>query len=679
MLAVVLIGRISIGIESAYHFTGVPVDGPFQLFNALRRIAAGQRGGAHFQFFHGIGVPYLHYPAFRLLGGDLTASEISRQLTSIIGYPLVLVLFFRAFTRDWTRTLALSAIVYFVSLALPLPTITTPSVSMLGLRSALPTLIPAVMYIGTSQRARIVGVGAAIGFALLLGTEQGLAVTLAFVAMNGVAALRGPNRMDRVRETLGTCAVAATVLVVSLFLIGGAHGVAGALRYNFKLVPADQFWYFGAPASVFAPDWAAVFALIREMPRIPITLVAIVGSIALQTRRIWREPDGETGRRNLALGVLAAYGAISCASILGIFYDTYVEPCMRVLLLIGALELDRFALRRPTTHRARLGVNPTLALVCVGSFLAMILAFPSSIAAAAITFPHSIAEHVVAHRPAKPSSIWPETLDQGQFVMDQHRGRDGSPPVLWSTFSGWLEARNGIFNPTQFDYAMHALGPENRAAYLDQFRRVRPTLVQTVLPKYLMAEIWMEQTSWDFYTELLRNYRAIAGTPWSIFWERLPASKPIAADVWSGDVAPSTTRIELPVADQFHGDTSVILLGVQIDYRTHNALHALPFVGAIPRYFVSVDGAVSRFPVTLDPYTTAASFPVIVVRGRNPVLRFETYSLLPGARFDVSKVRVSRIPIDNDNIGWFLNLIEQERYRQPITEGSDTTGRFRWR
>jgi hypothetical protein len=63
----------------------------------------------------------------------------------------------------------------------------------------------------------------------------------------------------------------------------------------------------------------------------------------------------------------------------------------------------------------------------------------------------------------------------------------------------------------------------------------------------MMAEIWMEQTSWDFYEELLRNYRVIAGTPWSIFWERLPTPKPAPLEIWSATPSLGATRIELPV------------------------------------------------------------------------------------------------------------------------------------
>jgi len=676
-----VLARAASGVDSALHFSGPPVDGPFQLFNALRRIAAGQRGGADFQFFHGMGVPYLHYLPFRLFGGGFIASEITRQLISILAYPAVLVIFFRAFTRDWARTLALSVIVYCVSIALPLRTITTPTISMLGLRSSLSTLLAAVLYRATQRRTRGVLIGVTLGGALLLGTEQGLAALVAFVLVSAVAAWRAADRPARVRETITAVAVAIGTLIVALLLIGGPRGITGALRYNFQLVPGDQFWYFGAPASVFAPDWPSVFALMRQMPRIPLTLLAIVVVIAVEFRRLWREPDGEEGRRHLAMTVLATYGLISCAAILGIFYDTYIEPCIRILFLIGALELERFVAARDARagRMARSSVSPSLVRTAVPTFLIMLVASPSVIGGAVFTLPHVVIDHPLRRQPATLEGIWAKSLADGQAVVDQHRGPNGAPPVLWSTYSGWLEARNGIFNPTPFDYSMHALGPENRAAYVERFKQVRPTLVQTVLPTYLMAEIWMEQTSWDFYEELLRNYRTVAPTPWSIFWERLPSPNPAPTPVWSTTLAAGASSVELPVSEQFRGDTSVALLSVRIDYDVHNPLRRLPFVGAIPRYFVTAENAIARFPVTIDPYTTSARFPVIAARGKNPVLRFATYSLLPGASFTVRRIAVEAIPVNQNNAGWLANLIATEQQRQPLGPGNDSTGRYRWR
>jgi hypothetical protein len=70
---------------------------------------------------------------------------------------------------------------------------------------------------------------------------------------------------------------------------------------------------------------------------------------------------------------------------------------------------------------------------------------------------------------------------------------------------------------------------------------------------------------------------------------------------------------------------------------------------------------------------------VIATRGQNPVLHYATYSLLPGASFEVRRVQVAMVPINENNVGWLTNLIETERQRQPLGEGSDSTGRYRWR
>ena len=82
----------------------VPIDGPFQLFNALRRIDAGQRPGRDFPAFHGVGLPVVHYPVYRLLGGDFLASELARQWVSpaahIAVYLLLSLLLFRDVYND---------------------------------------------------------------------------------------------------------------------------------------------------------------------------------------------------------------------------------------------------------------------------------------------------------------------------------------------------------------------------------------------------------------------------------------------------------------------------------------------------------------------------------------------------------------------------------------------------
>src|SRR3954451_19588802 len=92
LFALLSVFGIVVGLETALHFVGPAIDGPFQLYNALRRIAVGERGGVDFQFFHGLGIPFLHYVPFRLLGGTFVASEVSRELVSAMLYPITVVL-----------------------------------------------------------------------------------------------------------------------------------------------------------------------------------------------------------------------------------------------------------------------------------------------------------------------------------------------------------------------------------------------------------------------------------------------------------------------------------------------------------------------------------------------------------------------------------------------------------
>src|SRR5689334_9163837 len=132
---------VVVGLESALHFLGPAIDGPFQLYNSLRRIWVGQRGGVDFQFFHGLAIPYLHYIPFRVLGGGFIASEITRQMVSVVLYPLTVLVFLKFFIRDWTRTLAWAAIVMTASIALRMTSVLVALNSLLGIRSTLPTLM----------------------------------------------------------------------------------------------------------------------------------------------------------------------------------------------------------------------------------------------------------------------------------------------------------------------------------------------------------------------------------------------------------------------------------------------------------------------------------------------------------------------------------------------------------
>ena len=238
---------------------------------------------------------------------------------------------------------------------------------------------------------------------------------------------------------------------------------------------------------------------------------------------------------------------------------------------------------------------------------------------------------------------------------------DGSPPTLWSTYAGLLEARNGLFHPS-FDYIIHALGPANRVGYVEAFRRFQPRLVQTVAPVYTQYEPWIEGTSWDFYVELLRNYRLVGGTPWSLFWERQATPSAGPQEVWSADVPPGATSVSLPAAP---GAGGLVLLQAELFYRVHNPLHVLPVVGALPRYLVSAENAAQPLPTSLDPYVPSSRIPILAYRGKGVRLSWATFSLLPGASLEVTKIRLSFVPVSAGNVPWLNQLYQRQTGAAP--------------
>lgn len=658
LFALLCISVLVIGFEAAAHFQGPAIDGPFQLYNALRRIWVGQQAGVDFQFFHGIGIPYVHYLQFRLLGGTFMASELTRQFTSSLLYPLTVVVFLRFFIKDWTRVAAWSAIVMMMSIALQMNSVIASVNSLLGMRSTFPILLPIAICLPVRRWLRVAITGIVLGLALLMGTEQGLAALGAMIIATVLLAIMSRRRREYVADSAIAVGIGVATLAIMLVAIGGFSGMLGALRYNFRLVPMDHYWYFGAPPNAFLRGWSALFQMAIGIPRIPISILLGLAFASVCVRQIWHASGAAEERERFAFLVLALYGVLSCASLLGTYVAVYIQPLLRVLLLLCAVALDRLfpAREARVSHRPLLAVGGPVVGVSAGSLVLMLVMAPSILWAISVGIPHLVKDHVIRREPLGYSDIWPETLVSGQKILDAHRHPDGSPASLWSTYAGLLEARNGLFNPS-FDYIIHALGPDNRAKYLADFRRVQPELVQTVSPLYRQYESWIATTSWDFYAHLLENYQVVGSTPWSLFWERLPAPNPAAQEVWSAAVPAGATSVTLPPTP---GTEGVVLLQVQLDYKIRNPLRVLPVVGGLPRYLVKAANAAQQYPVSLDPYVGSSRFPVVAYRGKNVTLSWQTFSLLPGAGIEVSNVRLAEIPVSTANLEWLNQTYRRE-------------------
>lgn len=652
-----LFSYVTAGIYYSADFDGFIANGPFQLFNPLRRLAAGQTPGVDFQFFHGIGVPLLHYPLFALFGKGLYASEISRYLTSIIAYVGGMFLFgYAATNRTWkSATIFLAIAIYFLEIVGPSQQgpanlLATPGNSLLGLRSTMPLVFFSVLLLPLNPRLKPILAGVCLAVSILCGTEHGLATVASFIGISLVAAVAWYLDKSQDREGVEPKMLAYSLgsFVISLLLvfliICGPAGMWSALRFNLVSVPADQFWYFGAPPNDFAATpgdlvrlgWRNIFFFLG-------VACFATGLAGIQLLRLKRAMTME----RFVLCLMLVYGLISCASCLGMLEKGYLAPLYRIadLVMIATAWRNNWLARvaeflRTLPGVLKISVSAALGIMGVGWWLAMAML-------------------MISYLPPQYVSPFNKHAFQLSITWQKHfRDVDRallstgiSNPTIWSTYSGLLEEQHRLFLPRE-DYIIHALGPERRAAYIEGFNQAKPDVVQTIRRDYFYSytrshdyEQWLRNTSWDFYEELVLNYDLLQTTDKSVFWKRSSATwKSPVENYQDLPVAMEGRIIDLPVGDP--SETSVGV--VKVKYEISNPLKKLPFIGGVPRFLIKVEGDPYFLPVAFVPYQKEMKFPIVIPAGKKVRLLVETHSLLPGASIKVLAAGFRELRISPD-------------------------------
>jgi hypothetical protein len=591
------------GWAEARVFTGSPVDGPFQLLNALRRLHAGERAGTDFPFFHGVGVPWLHYPGFLVLGASLWASELTRQWLSPLLYLVSMWAFASVSLRDRSKTIVFVALGVLLSFPLGLRELYTPGNSLLGIRSTMPVFFFTVLLTRWGAPIKAAFGGMLVALSWICGTDQGL---MLLAACGGIGALMLMRRRPLGGVLIGSLFVGVLMLVPLLMLITGPN-VKPALRYAFVDLPADQFWFFGAPPNTFPADlWALRFIGLRA--------IAVISMSVVVWLVLFLRPS-KTPETTVLLLMLMA-GLLSCLSYLGLLSASYFAPLGRMLLL-GTLMWVLSA-----WHPGWL----------------MLLAIPAVVfgLAGPASELWKRREKLWETGPVASGCIlspeWQEHLSRIEQAMGPLEGR-GNQLSLWSTYRGLPEAVAGAILPGE-DYLIHALGPA-RLAYVERFRHTKPQFVLTIRPDYTDYEEWLRNSIWPFYRELLENYEIAGETPFGLLWERSPA--PIETDLPAHSITGGKV-FALP-----KGTEEPDVVTVEVKYQTSSGLRRIPLFKSLPRYLVQLRGVENTIPVSLPPAPEGGKFEFGVVRkpGITPMLKPEAKGLVPGASIDVSEVRIT--------------------------------------
>lgn len=643
LIALWLAAYVERGLKLTVAFPGFEGDGPFQTFNPLRRIAAGQAGGVDFQYFHGIGFPYLHYPIFALAGGDVFATELSRHLVNLIVFFASTLAICAALGKRWVPTLGLTAFALILTEQAPLFYLTTVGNASSGVRSAAPFFAVAVLLAGLRPRREAIGVGIATGLGLLTGVEHGLATIPMLIAVwIGRRIIGHPGG-----AVSWALAVAATMVVsagTAMLAIGGPSGAVAALKYSLLEVPADQFWYFGAPPNSFLFQWSVLLSD-RRLFVVAVVPLLVVAVVAAHFAR--RNPE-ERPTAVILFGLIA-YGFLSMAAYLGYTSGHYLEPATRAAATVGFVLAWRWWSNLQARGVEGEPARRTVRIVLASILGASLLAGPTFISRCSVLHISETVRGIVANVATiregrcKMLDDVQKELDAMVSAIDADRAKNGvvRAPVIWSTYAGRLEAHYGVFNPA-CDYTIHAIGPKHRTQYVEIFREKQPDYVVTCRESQYQFEEWLRNGTWEFYEEILSNYRPMLSQKRFVIWHR-------NGQPWRSP-DPSIGRIEHEpeAADWFAipappGVPANAPRIVEVEYRIDNPLAGVPVIGGLPRYLLGPARCENAIQVSLPPYRTSWSFPVFPNPGEVPLFSAKTYSLV-GGKVTILRIRVRPMP-----------------------------------
>jgi hypothetical protein len=646
LVASQIIMAIMWALYKAQLFDGYAANGIFQLLDPLRRLHAGQFFGRDFPFFHGPFTVLIHYPIFLLFGHDLYAAGLAEWLVSPLLTLLIIFIFMRIlFKRRLPLQLVGTWLVYEFAVWL-LPAIISPANSLLGVRLIGPILLTLSFWYWHKLESKSwhglnllwdVATPFLIAFALLTGTEFGLA-SLAAALVVYVIFQKG-TIINRLLGSARLLVISLLFLVALASILSAGHPFA-ILRYSFVDIPADQFWYFGGPPNPFLVSFGQVF----NDQTMQWNFLAFAATFYVLYRCIKARLISTEKLR--AISFLLAASMLSIVPIFGYFYPQAQTEPLRLYLILDAMLLfsvipyNKLGWSVKKLHKH---IQPRLLQSII--LVAVIVPTVSLLA-------WQIAEETIYHHEHSDAIVESHTVVSGTHLAPwwektykaYSTGTAGltQSKDIWSLYSGLLEADKGTFNPSGYDYIIHALGPQKRADYINTFSSDKPQSVITLQSPYFRYQPWLENQTWPFFEQLYNNYAPVTKSDMAIVWRRTDQPWKPVSNSWTSQASlagpqQATTVVSLPGTSPAN---TYVLYTFNLSYDITNKLGPIPYIGKMPRYFVQNSGLSSVTSTALPPYDRDLSFPVLV-RGNDTevVFNFSTVSLVPGAHLKVTLLK----------------------------------------
>lgn len=641
-----------VALSNALDINTYAANGTFQLYNPLRRLLDGQIIARDFPFFHGVGVPLLHYPVFHVMGQNIFAAELAKWLVSGLLFIVTTFAFYSAFFKNIKASTVATAV--FAMLAVYALDIIYPGNSLLGVRTAFPVLVGAFMLWSPRPSVTIFSkkielywpiLFTLIGLAIACGTEQGLAVGIAYMLTRLYQHIRSQQSLRTwwkfyIFEAVYLSSVVYAVL--SLLTLGNANE---AISYALVDIPKDQGWYFGAPPNDFLA-WNTLNLLFSESIIYHLAPVILGGAATI----IFAFKNSLLDKNESRVAILfSLYGIIVLlASITGYWAPgSQLLPLARVLgLFLVAILIRLFFLYiKNNSSHARMGLIARLAsvvlfsIVCVHVFMLVIdvKSFPVRATLREV----SVARHSDDYR--YMGEQWKNRID----VFSQHIPTGST---IWSTYTSVYDSLGDQLSQSAGgeDYIIHALGPDRRENYQRSFTESAPDFVITLRPSYFRYEEWLWSRHWGLYKELLANYHLVADNSSHILWAKnIKTPPPKTTPTINLSPQGNTYRIHIDDSTRAH------VYEVRVNYTVEKPF---PLADKTSRYLIDINGTNAlRLPVSLPPYEVAWTFPLVSSAGDKYIDMTPGSFGLVSSGLRVSSIQYREVTTSHENMYMFYD------------------------
>ena len=392
------------------------------------------------------------------------------------------------------------------------------------------------------------------------------------------------------------------------------------IKFAIKEVPSDQFWYFGAPPASIVSQPSDLF---RDHYIATVFIIAIILlGLLIYIIRIKKSYI-------IYVALLALiYGLFSVMGILGNgWQQAYVSALFRVevILLLGISYYIIKSIKYRQYHFILMSLG-TISVFILGAFIAYsYIKTDLSIGPATIS---NWKQKDGNNLGLKLSPQWQTDIDTTMKILNNDRG------IVWSTYAGVPEAELNQFQPSGYDYIIHALGPQRRKGYVEKFIEIKPKYVITMRKDFFAPwQQWLENENWDFFKHVNDNYSIVGQTSHTNIWKKND-------DAWVDGTNERWTPLGIDNNQVNLGNLGQSgLLEIRLKYNIKNRSVSLPYVQKIPRYLVHpiVNGQ-DRWAASLPPYMNEFIFPLYIDNGDNVSLRIESTHRYLGSNLDIYSI-----------------------------------------